>query len=316
MDRTRPARVMVTIVVTVVSIAVLSLAGCNSTSDGGSSQDGDSSPIPDGTMIPADRIDTAMRVTENVGDRETVSVILREEAGIGHVPPEAIGGRDLEERVVGETFTLEFDIDGDGASESLWVLEADFEPVIFFAWEANDLCHLTWEEAGTAWYIFDVCGGQSEEGPIVCGRTLSSQENSCSQCAEGACEACRTQGDAVYCGEEEPEADDRDVGPEPDGVDDISGDAPEDAADTTTDPDTDPVEPGQCSAECMAQAGAVCCTSCGCEGEVRCTPVCGDGFTWDCEIQCCFSYETYVCDCPEGSSWNGECCQDAQGNCL
>lgn len=51
---------------------------------------------------------------------------------------------------------------------------------------------------------------------------------------------------------------------------------------------------GQCDPTCMAQAGAVCCRECGCTGTVRCYPECGD-FTWDCEMGCCYDYQTHQC---------------------
>lgn len=43
-----------------------------------------------------------------------------------------------------------------------------------------------------------------------------------------------------------------------------------------------------CADECMGQAGAVCCSACGCSGEPRCTPVCSADDRWDCELSCCF----------------------------
>lgn len=53
---------------------------------------------------------------------------------------------------------------------------------------------------------------------------------------------------------------------------------------------------GTCSESCMAQSGAECCETCGCSSDVVCRPECSDGYQWDCEIGCCFSYETYVCE--------------------
>jgi len=78
------------------------------------------------------------------------------------------------------------------------------------------------------------------------------------------------------------------------------------------------VTQGTCDPACLAMAGAVCCTACGCSGSVRCTPVCSAGFMWDCEIGCCFSYSTYECDCPTGTSWDGTayCCKDSSDRCL
>ncbi len=50
-----------------------------------------------------------------------------------------------------------------------------------------------------------------------------------------------------------------------------------------------------CSNTCLATPGAVCCTMCGCSAEVRCTPVCPDGYVWDCELTCCFDRTAFHC---------------------
>lgn len=52
---------------------------------------------------------------------------------------------------------------------------------------------------------------------------------------------------------------------------------------------------GQCDPGCMAQSGAVCCTTCGCDGTVKCTPVCDSPTKWDCEMRCCFDYSEMKC---------------------
>ncbi len=57
-----------------------------------------------------------------------------------------------------------------------------------------------------------------------------------------------------------------------------------------------PANTSECSDSCMAQSGAGCCTGCGCDFEVQCTPECGSGFQWDCEIGCCYDYEAHVCE--------------------
>jgi len=54
-------------------------------------------------------------------------------------------------------------------------------------------------------------------------------------------------------------------------------------------------QPSSCDPTCMAMSGAVCCLECGCTAAVRCTPVCELPLMWDCEIGCCFDYETHVC---------------------
>jgi hypothetical protein len=55
------------------------------------------------------------------------------------------------------------------------------------------------------------------------------------------------------------------------------------------------VDEGPCDAACMAQAGAVCCTTCGCMGAVQCAPQCPTATPWDCEVGCCFDYTVLMC---------------------
>lgn len=55
------------------------------------------------------------------------------------------------------------------------------------------------------------------------------------------------------------------------------------------------VDEGPCDGTCMAQAGAVCCTMCGCQGAVTCMPVCTSPAKWDCEVGCCFDYDKLMC---------------------
>jgi hypothetical protein len=51
-----------------------------------------------------------------------------------------------------------------------------------------------------------------------------------------------------------------------------------------------------CEPACMAMPGAVCCQDCACGGAtVRCTPRCPTPYRWDCEIMCCFDYDTFEC---------------------
>ena len=50
-----------------------------------------------------------------------------------------------------------------------------------------------------------------------------------------------------------------------------------------------------CDPTCMAQPGAVCCTQCACTGTVKCTPVCDPPYQWDCEMRCCFDYDSKGC---------------------
>lgn len=56
------------------------------------------------------------------------------------------------------------------------------------------------------------------------------------------------------------------------------------------------VDSGPCDASCMSAPGAVCCTACGCTGEVKCMPDCAAPFQWDCELGCCYDYTAHVCE--------------------
>lgn len=55
------------------------------------------------------------------------------------------------------------------------------------------------------------------------------------------------------------------------------------------------VDAGPCDATCMSQAGAVCCTACGCMEAVACAPQCGSGTMWDCELGCCYDSVAHTC---------------------
>lgn len=56
------------------------------------------------------------------------------------------------------------------------------------------------------------------------------------------------------------------------------------------------VDSGPCDAGCMAAPGAVCCTGCGCMGEVKCMPECAAPYEWDCELACCYDYTAHACE--------------------
>ena len=76
--------------------------------------------------------------------------------------------------------------------------------------------------------------------------------------------------------------------------DTTSGDStlPED----TTPPEDTTQPSGQCDPTCMESSGAVCCTTCGCAPS-DCRPTCGrSGYSWDCEVECCFNYDILECD--------------------
>ena len=56
------------------------------------------------------------------------------------------------------------------------------------------------------------------------------------------------------------------------------------------------VDSGPCDATCMSAPGAVCCTACGCTGDVKCMPECASPYQWDCELGCCYDYTAHVCE--------------------
>lgn len=58
---------------------------------------------------------------------------------------------------------------------------------------------------------------------------------------------------------------------------------------------SDATPSSSCDPTCMAQSGAVCCTTCGCGGPVQCKPVCDSPAKWDCEMRCCFDYTSKTC---------------------
>jgi hypothetical protein len=127
----------------------------------------------------------------------------------------------------------------------------------------------------------ELCGGGGT--PNVCGEgscsptTCAAEGKDCDRISDGC-------SDVISCGTCTP--------PETcggGGVGNVCGARP-DAGTTKNDAATSPCDPS-----CMAQAGAVCCTECGCSGTVQCPPVCDDPFQWDCEMRCCFSYTTYKC---------------------
>lgn len=78
-------------------------------------------------------------------------------------------------------------------------------------------------------------------------------------------------------------------------------------------------EQGTCDPTCLEASGAYCCTTCGCSGSgPRCDPRCDAPYEWDCEIGCCFDYDTFECACPTGTSWDADkyCCTDTGGTCV
>jgi len=119
----------------------------------------------------------------------------------------------------------------------------------------------------------ETCGGSAANvcgagtcTPTTCaaqGKNCGTISDNCSDVlACGSCttpETCGGRGVANVCGAKP----NTDSGPKPDASGDV------------------------CDPTCMAQAGAVCCKQCGCEGEVKCMPVCDSPAVWDCEMMQC-----------------------------
>lgn len=287
------------------AISLLALAGCSSDDAAGGS--GSSQPITaTGSIVDGASVASAA-MTASESDTEDAVIAPAAKARIGAVPRSASGNRDLSRELAGEEGTLEFDIDSDDELESLQIFIANIDNTVFMNWEDDDLCHLTWSQPATSWYAFSACGG-GEDGTIVCqyGEAVA-----CTQCFGDACSECQVRGDDIYCGDSaerllEQEraaeaADQPDVGVIDTGDDDGGGESDGGGGTDTVDlPDT-PVEvdaggDNACDPSCLSETMGVCCTTCGCDAEVVCRPVCGSGYTWDCEIQCCFDYEAQTCD--------------------
>lgn len=52
---------------------------------------------------------------------------------------------------------------------------------------------------------------------------------------------------------------------------------------------------GQCSDSCLSASDQPCCLTCGGCAADACVPICPSGTDWDCELSCCFDYETTTC---------------------
>jgi hypothetical protein len=260
-------------------LPLLLLAACTADTADNGGGGGGSEVDSNGRVITTTLFNDAVDASSEIVNELDVSRILADEANIGSIAPGNIGNRDLAERIVGKEFDLSFDIDGNGQLESIYVFLERGDNITFMAWNDGSICHLAWQERSVAWYLFTPCGGGAPDGAIVCGAAASA-EATCDQCLEsGACESCRVSDSSnVYCEEEdegEPDMGGFDTG----RVEDVSEDAGE----------------AVCSSACMSASGAECCLGCSCLGEVVCRPECGSGFEWDCEIQCCFSSETFEC---------------------
>ncbi len=298
-----------------VVLLTVGLLGCSD--DGTSAGGGESNAV---SLISAQNVQSAKEAAEAV-DKGNAAVTPADKARLGAVPASQTGNQDLGVAVVGSEATMDFDIDGDGSDNSVYVFTKATEPITFLIWDKEETCHIAWEEEAVAYQIQRGCGGTGDL--IACSHPVGSDVFACNVCRTGApCEACEVNGTTVDCPEEE--------------VDDAPNNAPNNQPNNDAplcDPpcgsgelcvdgvcqevdQPDPVAQGECSESCLSQSLAVCCTTCGCEGEVICEPQCGSGFSWDCEIGCCFNYDSLECACPEGAQWDGEqfCCA-VDGEC-
>lgn len=281
---------------------------------------GDDEPVDPGPEIV---LETTIVELENIqaGTTEAESIVgarnsSNSPAGLGQigvVPAEATPGVDIYQVAAGNATTFDFDIDADGAAESVQVFFASGGPT-YLGWEENGRCRLVFHWNNVGWYFDSACG---EDGGLVCRYEA---ETTCTFCDAELCAPCEFDEDdpnKVACEEiipPEPEPEPDVPDPEPDIVEpDVGEDVPEPdvVEDTGTDvgePDTvepdvgepDTVEPdvgpsGECDPSCMAAPDAVCCTECGCAAS-DCRPTCASPYEWDCEVQCCFDYDLLQCE--------------------
>ncbi len=241
---------------------------------------------PPDTLVPvADTLSAALAAAPGVEERGSAAITPLERAMVGAVPASVLGERDLTQAVVGKEGTFSFDINKDGNAQEIYVFTPDLEAITFLFWSEDAQCQIGWRDGEVSWVLSAPCEGEaSEKSTIVC------QDTSCSKCdTEGTCQTCAVSGSEVRC--EEAVEDEPDMGSD------------------NADMDEDifvPDRPGECHLECVSQSGAFCCKECGCQGEIMCQPECRTGYRWDCEVGCCFSYDTFSCDCPEGTSWDAE----------
>ena len=298
-----------------VALLCISLtAACSTDEDDGGSGRGSAQDIQaSGALVEGSDIELASATAATLPETDDAIVAPAEKARIGSLPRSATGNRDLSRELAGEEGDLSFDIDQDGLVEELEVFIANIDDTVFMNWEDGGLCHLTWSDTATSWYAFSPCGGDPENGTIVC---VYDSDTTCGQCLNDVCSPCEISGTKVYCGQAGEQLrqrwEEEDAGPDlaqdliqPDLDEDPDEDPQEDPIEDSVEdpigdiPTTDTTS-GECDPSCMSQSLAECCTGCGCDAEIPCYPICGSGFLWDCEIQCCYSYDNHCCvdDCP------------------
>lgn len=249
------------------------------------------------TVLSAGTLSAGVDAAEQVVGARNASQSPAQLANLGIVPREATGALDLYQPVGGTTTTLPFDIDDDGTNEDITVFRISGGPALL-AWQDGESCFLAYQDDDAAWYIDSVCAVDSA---VVC--RYGEGAPTCQICDAENCAECvvdETNPRAVECYEivapepdVTPDVEPADTG-EPDAGDDTgTPDASDDVSSDTTEFDVG-VGSGTCDPACTS-SGAACCTTCGCAMD-DCTPVCSEGFQWDCEVGCCFNYDTFECE--------------------
>lgn len=277
------------------ALAALAATALGACSDDGGGGGGDAQPAPDGTLIAAENLDAAVTATEAT-DRENAAIAIAERARVGTPPAGQTGEQNLVDRAVGVEGTINFDLNQDGVEDEIYTFTKAVDQVTFLAWDFEDVCHLAWNDGEESYQLQTACGGASGE-TIVCKGVV---EPTCNICRTGSpCEPCEIDEARIDCPEPEVIPEPENNAPTPcdppceEGQTCVSGECVDVS---TPNNQPGPVTEGMCEGACLEQSGAVCCTQCGCDAAILCQPVCPEGFLWDCEIGCCFDYDTLACD--------------------
>ena len=285
-------------------IALGALTGCNA-------DEGPFGPavVVDTQVLSSAQITAGVEVASGIVGTRNGSDSPAAFAALGTIPRSVLGSLDLYQVAPGGRTTLSLDLNGVDVPEDLKVFLISNGPTLL-AWETGNHCFLAYEAAGVQWYIDTTCG---TDGGLICSYGSAAE---CVFCDAENCSECEfdgTDSERVTCVEI--------VEPEPEPVPDVSVDAGEDVSEDTgtVDEDTGSVDigvgddagsedagspdvsvdagsaSGACESACMSEPDAVCCTSCGC-GAQDCLPQCASPFVWDCEVECCFNYETFECE--------------------
>jgi len=261
--------------------------------------------VLEATVLDEAQIQAGVAEAERVVGLRNVSQSPANLAGLGVIPADATPGVNLYQPSAGGATTLRYDIDSDGSDEDVQVFLAS-GGAAYLAWREEGHCRLTFRWNNIGWYFDAVCG---EDGALVC-RYESAVE--CVLCDADLCAPCAVDElDLSFVSCEEIVVPEPDVGLDtaPDivpGLDTSPGEdvpiSPDggsvlpDVPSEDTPADDTGTSPGGCEAECMSASEAICCTTCACAPD-DCRPACErSGYTWDCEVQCCFNYDLLECD--------------------